>query len=223
MLRGRFGSLLAVGFGQDARERLMARLGHDDVTGGIDESADEGDPLFRAAHLIPGDPETVGMPQRRLAVMVGQLFLREDILLFGRLVVEIRVRFRLGMRVVEGIDRETAVDDDRFLFVFGVEHHPSAEAANAPLPGLVQDGVAPSVDHPLGDLWFRFRFRQRQRLGEVELCTAREDGQQRSGQPECCGPLEKRRHPKAISSFNDWRAERVRRGTFPRLRAEACP
>ncbi|MFH1266159.1 MAG: hypothetical protein ABIK89_10565, partial [Planctomycetota bacterium] len=93
----------------------MRPLGHHHSPLAVLESGEQADLSLPAADLVPGEPKAVGMPHFRLAVVACQLLGQKDILLLRRGRVWIRVF------IIEGVDGERAVDDDRLVFLLGVE------------------------------------------------------------------------------------------------------
>ncbi len=55
-----------------AGQRHVGRLRQDHASFGIVEAADQTKLSLRSADLVPGQPEAVGRPQIRLALMAGQ-------------------------------------------------------------------------------------------------------------------------------------------------------
>ena len=138
------------------------------------ESGDQADLLFRAAHFIPRQPETVGMSQLGLAVMAFQVFGRK---------YEFPQRLgarRIGLGRVEGEDGQGAVNFDRLLAVGPVEHHPTPKTAHTRLPRLVQHRVSPHVGH--ADWHAGFFFGPWPRVaGQLQRCASDGSQQYRQG------------------------------------------
>ncbi len=100
------------------------------------EANDQTDLFSKAAHIVPGNEEAVGVSSLGLAVVGVQL-------------VGAKVVFSRGARVgwlpslfVEGVDDHIAFDLDRGFHFGVVEHDASAEATG----GLLALGVADRVD-----------------------------------------------------------------------------
>ena len=110
------------------------------------EPHQEADLGLQAAGPVPGKPHAVGVTQRRLAVMVLELFLGQHILAVGRHVA------RVAVGLFEGVDDQLAFDLDRLAVFLGIKHQPAAEAASGRAVGLAQHGVGPhryDLDRPL--------------------------------------------------------------------------
>lgn len=160
---GRFGGRALAG------KLFVDRLAGDDRSVGVFESGHQGEAPGRTAHGIPGNPEAVGVPDLRLAVMPVELFGKEDEDFFG---------LRAFLVVIEGQHRELAGNDARFLFVFAVEHDPSAEAADARFARLMQDGVGPQIDDLGGTLRIGFPFLPQLGSRPVQIGAAGQGGKQ---------------------------------------------
>lgn len=137
------GAMLGQGLG--AGEHFVALLGDDHPAFARLEAGDQAELAFRPAHLIPRQPEAIGMAELRLAVVLGQLLGEIDELLFRRAVAAVGIGF------VEGEHGQGAVDLHRGAAVLTrIEHHPAAEPAHAGQARLREDVVGPDVDHARG-------------------------------------------------------------------------
>lgn len=80
-----------------ARQQVLGFISYNHSSLRRHETDDETDFSLFASGLIPGYPDTVGVPQRRLAVVPGELFFREYVLAIRHQVG------RVAMGLVEGI------------------------------------------------------------------------------------------------------------------------
>lgn len=129
------------------------------------EPCNQADPPRPAAHLVPGQPDAVGRSERRLALVLGQIFRRKDEFLF-------RLRMlRIGLVVIEGVHDQVAVDEHRPVLVLAEEQKAAAEAAGRGMARLVQRGVGPDGFDAFGGL--RLRFLRIQHLLEIALLQTR--------------------------------------------------
>jgi hypothetical protein len=150
------------------------------------EAHDQADPLLFSNGFVPGDPQTIGRPQFRLALKLCHVF-------GGKHVLPVRdgVR-RVTGHLVKSVDNNRALDFDR-LFVLLVEKiDPAPKSAHRTVPGLMAHGVNPGT----GDL---DRFALTPLLGrfpgnvfaQVKLGTAcqeeRDDGQYGDGDARLAG------------------------------------
>jgi len=155
-----------LGIAPESRQGLMGGRAAEHLARLALEAGDQADLSLRAAHLVPGQPNAVGVAQLRLAVVTRPLLGWEDELLLGE---------RPGgivHRGVEGVDRQRAVHPDRLLVFVAVKHDPPAVAADARLARLAQHRVGPHVAHPRGDLGLRVLSRPGEALREVPLAAA---------------------------------------------------
>lgn len=134
----------------DARQDLGVDLRSDDVALFRLEACHEADLALQAADFVPGDPDAVGMPDLRLAVVFGQLFFGEDVLAIGGAARAVAVG------VVEGEHHQLAFDLDRFVGTSLVKHDAAAKAAHGGLARSVQDRVGPNRHHAVGLAWLCF-------------------------------------------------------------------
>jgi len=118
------------------------------------------------------------MSQVRLAVVFFKLFGCEDVL-------SIRLcTSRLAAVFVEGIHDKRAVDLDRLVILFSVEHQPAAEPPHRRMIRLVEHGIRPHGHNLLGHFRLVVSERPGERLApirllQIELCTTGHDCQQR--------------------------------------------
>jgi hypothetical protein len=104
------------------------------------EARDQADLPLVSTRLIPRDPEAVRMAELRFAIVRGDLVFCEDEFPIGLYVA------RVAIFLVERIDDQCAIDLDRRLLPFGVEHQPPAEPACRRIVALVQYCVRPVGD-----------------------------------------------------------------------------
>ena len=134
------------------------------------EARDQTELSLRSTDFIPGKPETVGVPQVRLAVVLLQLLRLIDISLFRRRVPAVAVG------VVKGEDRERAVDHDSLalLLLVVVEHDATGESAHRHLARLSQHFLGPERDDPRGRLGLRLGTPEAEVLAQIPGGTAGE-------------------------------------------------
>jgi hypothetical protein len=101
------------------------------------EPNQQADLALRSAGGVPRNPNAVRVAERRLAVVLLELFGSEDVFAVGPGVLRIAVGF------VEGVHLERPLHLDRLGIVRGVKHQPPAEAASRTRAGRVQHGVGP--------------------------------------------------------------------------------
>ena len=111
---------------------------------GREEARDQADLRLLSSHFIPGDPEAVGMPDIRLAVMLVEVLPGEDVL-----------SIRLGIagtsaRFVEGVNHQRSVDLDRRVALAAVKEQPPAESTIGRAVGVVVHGIGPNGCHSAG-------------------------------------------------------------------------
>jgi hypothetical protein len=160
--------LIHLGGSRDARQQVLGLLADDHLAAGRQEPDDQANLPGRAAHLVPGDPDAVGMTDVRLAVVLGELFLGEDVLPVGLDVVG------GPARLIKRVNCQDAIDLDRYVAHRVIEHQTPAEAPRWGPARLAQDGIGPYGNDPgrhLGVL--NVAQRPRDVLGEVEIGAAR--------------------------------------------------
>jgi hypothetical protein len=136
------------------------------------EAGDQAHVPLRTPDLVPREPETVRVTQRRLAVVFRQVLTWKDILA-GRYP-------RFGLRglfagIVIGVDGQRAIDTNGLFVVCGIEHQPSTKAADGRLVGLAEDRIGPNGGYPGGRLRLVVVGGPGDILREVESCAAAGD------------------------------------------------
>src|SRR4051812_29760553 len=114
------------------------------------EPANEAHLSFRSASLVPRQPETIRRAHLRLAHMTRNDFSRKNVST-RRLIVG-----RITASLVECIDHQLALDENRLLTIFIVEHNPAPKAALGLLSGLCHDRFGPSAHHSHRGALLRF-------------------------------------------------------------------
>jgi len=108
------------------------------------EADNQRDLLLNSAHLVPGNPHTIGMSDLRLAVMGRKLLGHEDVFSVGSGAVRIASVF------VKSVDDQHPLGLDGILLLALVEHQPPSETSNGRRIGPRQHRVGPQGDHPVG-------------------------------------------------------------------------
>lgn len=117
---------------------MFGLFADDDVALARGEPDDQADFFSGSPDLVPRNPEAVGVPDLRFAVVRGELLGREDVL---------AIRFDIVRRpplFVKGIDDQSALDFDRVGVLAVVEHHPPAKTSRAGMSGPLQHGFMPN-------------------------------------------------------------------------------
>ncbi|MFV2067348.1 MAG: hypothetical protein ACC645_10240 [Pirellulales bacterium] len=148
-LSGRF-----FGPGDMARQQARRLIADDHRAGRRFEANNQADLLLIAPDRIPRKPQAVRMSQRCLAVELGHLIRREDVLSIGNRVVGRPSRF------VEGVDNDRSVHGDWFAFLLAIEVDPAAKSTYRGALRSMTDGVRPGCHdlegHFGADLFARF-------------------------------------------------------------------
>lgn len=153
------------------RQELRRNVRCDDLARSRSKPRDQTQLARRPAHLVPGNPNAVGVSQGRLAVVLGELLRAEDIFAVGRL-------GRLAFQgVVVYIDGQFAVDLQRLVTHLTVEHHAAAESADTWHADLVEDRVGPDDGHPPGNPRFAIVVHPGDAIAQIELGASGQDRQ----------------------------------------------
>ena len=165
------------GFGARAWQVQVSDCGSHVLATGVFESGNQTDLPLASAEFVPGQPEAVGRTQRRFALVFGYQFCREHEFLFRRWIVGIRVF------IVERVDGQAAVDQDRILLLIRVEHQTATKSSYGRFAWLVQRRVRPHGSNAFRSLWLGFWHIDRQTFAQIPFRTSAQDGddQQPSG------------------------------------------
>lgn len=128
-----------------ARQRPTRVVRHDHLSGGRLKADDQVNLLLGAADLVPGQKKAVGVTQVRFTVVQRQLFGGKDVFSFRH------AMGRIASIVLESVDGHRAVNFDRVLVLFRVEHDATAETALAGLSDLMAHRVGPHANHAAGN------------------------------------------------------------------------
>lgn len=120
-----------------ARQDVSGLLADHRVSLVGNEADDQADFFLLSRGIAEGEPETVGMAQVRLAVVLCELFPGKDELSVGL------DFFHLGVVFLKGVDLEPAIDLDGFGFAAIVEHQPAAKTPQRRLVRPQLDRVDP--------------------------------------------------------------------------------
>ena len=86
------------GVREAAWQQIVGWFGHDRAAPTAIKAHDQADPQAGTAHLVPGDPDAVGVPDLGPAVMLGKLFRGDHV--FAQRLLPLRVE----IVTVKGID-----------------------------------------------------------------------------------------------------------------------
>ena len=162
-----------------AGQEVFGLLAFDHGPAGRQELHDQADLLLRTCHVAPRKPDTVRVAQIGLAVMLAELFGREDELLIGPGVAGIAAGF------IERVNYQRAFHLDRCLALLPVEHQTSAETSPGTAIRRIEHGVGPHRHQAVG--LFRFvlgRERPWSRPVQIQRCAAGGQRQDRRRQPK---------------------------------------
>jgi hypothetical protein len=105
-----------------------------------DEASNQSQMRQLPARSVPRQPETVGMAQPRLTVMLLQILGRKHKL-------SIRTAFLHPLTVVPRIHHQRALRSHGFMLVQPVEHDPPADSPRRRFSRLMQHGIRPDRNH----------------------------------------------------------------------------
>jgi len=127
-----------------ARQQVPALLADDHAAALGREPRQQADLALRTARGVPRQPHAIRMPEIRLAVHFGELFLGEYELAVGHRIG------RIPIGLIEAVHDQLARNLDRLGRILGVEHQPTAEAAGGFLVVAAENRIGPNGHEPGG-------------------------------------------------------------------------
>ena len=140
------------------------------LAAGVLESSNQTDLPLPAPQFVPREPEAVGWPKRRFALVLGHDIRREHEFLFRRRIIGIRVF------VVKRVHGQTTVDQDRSLLRVRGEHQTAAKSPYGRFARLVQHRVRPHGGNAVRRLWFGIGCIERQAVVQIPFRTSAQCG-----------------------------------------------
>ena len=130
---------------RDSRKQLGHGIRNDDSAVSTFKFRDQTNLPSRASHLIPREPNAVGVPQLALTIVSRQLIGRDHELFLGSHTL------RLPFFCVKREHQQRAIHFDGLIASLIVEDDSSAKATNSWLIFLMEYGVAPDGQHFAGN------------------------------------------------------------------------
>ena len=172
--RHRGGSEVQLLFEQHARQDNFGGIGIHDIPFARLKAGNEAERALSPADLVPGQPETVGVSQRRFTFVVTEVFSgKHELLLWLD-----RLRFVIGIKHIDG---QSTINFDGFFRIFSEEIKSPANTSYSRVPRLIHDRIGPHRRHRFGADRFVSVKPLARVFAHIQLAAAEQDGAQ-----QCC-------------------------------------